>query len=321
MLVPGALASVVRDAKSLIVVPSGSLYLLAFESLVTRDPATWPPLHPRYLVDDVPGGISYVPSASLLATVRGAAAAGSRRDPLVAFANPAYPAPSADERGAHAHGRGVTRGASLRDIPRIPGTDREARAVFAKLRRQPVAGRDLIEGDAATRDRVLALSDAGTLRRYRYLLFATHAVLPNEVDGVTLPSIVLAHPERGTAYGFLTVADILRLSLDADFVALSACNTGIEQPPSGDGISGLTRAFLYAGTPGISVTLWPVDDRAAPRITPPFFKLMNDGATPAAALRSAKLAMLRAPEAVFRHPYAWAPSVVFGDGDTAGARR
>ncbi len=76
----------------------------------------------------------------------------------------------------------------------------------------------------------------------------------------------------------------------------------------------MTRAFLYAGTPAISVTLWDVDDAAAPQITPPFFAAMAGTSSPAEALRRAKLAMLASPQARFRHPYAWGPSVIFGDG-------
>ena len=176
-------------------------------------------------------------------------------------------------------------------------------------------GSSLVDGDDATRQRLLDLNARDQLKTYQYLLFATHAVLPSEIQGLTQPAIVLAHPERGD--GLLTMADVFGLSLDADFVTLSACNTGVETGATdGEGVSGLTRAFLYAGSPAISVTLWEVDDAAAPRITPAFFAGMHAGkVTAAEALRRAKLAMLAAPEARFRHPYAWAPSVIFGDGD------
>jgi CHAT domain-containing protein len=137
-------------------------------------------------------------------------------------------------------------------------------------------------------------------------------VLPNEVSGVQQPALVLAHPERD---GFLTMGDVLGLSLDADFVALSACNTGAGAAASGEGVSGMTRAFIYAGTPAISVTLWDVDDRAAPQITPAFFAGMDAGMPPADALRHAKLTQLASPSALLRHPYAWGPAVIFGDGD------
>ena len=182
----------------------------------------------------------------------------------------------------------------------------EAAAVRDALR-----GGTLIVGEDASKAHLFALNDERKLANYRYVLFATHAVLPYEVNGLDQPALVLAHPDRD---GFVTMADVFGLALDADFVALSACSTAAGARDPGDGISGMTRAFLYAGTPAISVTLWAVDDKAAPQIMPRFFGEMSAGASPAAALRRAKLAMLQSEDARFRHPYAWAPTVIFGDG-------
>ena len=81
----------------------------------------------------------------------------------------------------------------------------------------------------------------------------------------------------------------------------------------------MTRAFLYAGTPAISVTLWEVDDQVAPQITPAFFAGMGGGLSATDALRQAKLKLLHSPNAPFRHPYAWAPTVIFGDGSNSRA--
>jgi CHAT domain-containing protein len=275
------------------------------------------------VLEDLP--VSYIPSVTLLSVVRASyAQPAAGRKTLLAIANPAFGAPPASgarglagyadlqltaERSAFASAPGA---ASVADtvFPALPGTQVEADAVRTTLG-APAAS--LLSGEAATRHNVLDLNAARALETYRYLLFATHAVLPSEIVGLAQPAIVLAHPERGD--GLLTMADVFGLSLDADFVTLSACNTGVATPGSGgEGVSGLTRAFLYAGTPAISVTLWEVDDAAAPRITPPFFAAMRAGASPAEALRRAKLALLASPEARFRHPYAWAPSVIFGDG-------
>jgi len=322
LLVPDAAAAAIAQARSLIVVPSGSLYGLAFETLVTTDPASVP--RPHYLIEDLP--VSYMPSASLLSVVResyGVPSAG--RSPLLAFANPTFGTAPDEARppstvaalqlaAARSAFRGDSGAAPLGDtvFPSLPGTQTEADAVRTALGAAPAS---LVTGEAATRQRVLDLSDDKQLANYRYVLFATHAVLPSEVQGLTQPAIVLAHPERGD--GLLTMGDVFGLSLDADFVTLSACSTGVaSSDASGESISGLTRAFLYAGTPAISVTLWEVDDAAAPQITPPFFAAMHAGQLSAAeALRRAKLAMLASPQARFRHPYAWGPSVIFGDGD------
>ena len=325
VLVPGVAARALARAASVIVVPSGSLYGLAFETLVTRPPGG--AARPHYLIDDAP--VSYVPSASLLAVVR---AAQSRPDParapLLAFANPAFGVASQAQLRSPASVADLqlvaVRSALVRDaapdlsgavFPGLPGTQTEADAVRKQL---DAPDSSVVSGEDATRAHLLALDADAKLATFRYLLFATHAVLPGEISGVAQPAIVLAHPERGD--GLLTMADVFGLSLDADFVALSACNTGVAaDDASGEGVSGLTRAFLFAGTPAISVTLWQVDDAAAPRLTPPFFAGMNAGLSPAEALRRAKRAMLAAPQARFRHPYAWAPSVVFGDGDRVGA--
>ena len=323
MLVPPAAVAALARARSVVVVPSGSLFRVAFETLVVDDPAT----APHYLIQDV--ALSYIPSASLLALVRNAyARAPAGRNPLLAFANPAFgaaPPPGASDtargvsyadlqlqavRSTFNDGTAVSSSDAV--FPALPGTQVEADAVRTALGATPAS---LFDGDAATRARLFELNADQVLKTYQYVLFATHAVLPGDIKGLTQPAIVLAHPERGD--GLLTMADVFGLSLDADFVMLSACNTGVETAATnGDGISGLTRAFLYAGTPAISVTLWEVDDAAAPQITPSFFEGMHArGLTPAESLRQAKLALLKSPEARFRHPYAWAPGVIFGDGD------
>lgn len=324
MLVPETARAALAHARSAIVVPSGALYRLAFETLVSREPEAVGA--PHYLIEDVP--LSYVPSASLLAVVRGSYGRRSAgRTPLLAFANPDFGAspPSLATGGAKpqaalaglqfeavraAFGDARASGGASA-FPVLPGTQTEADAVRAAL---GADGASVMTGAEASRSRLFDLNARDRLKTYRYILFATHAVLPGEVKGLVQPAIVLAHPELGD--GFLTMADVFGLSLDADFVALSACKTGIDVAGAfDDGISGLTRAFLYAGTPAISVTLWEVDDAAAPRITPPFFAAMHDGMSPAQALRRAKLAMLESPQARFRHPFAWGPSVIFGDGD------
>ncbi len=290
--------------KKLIVVPTGPLYDFPFEALVTS--AT--PTISHYLIEDY--SISYIPSASLLSVVRESGPPHGQRLPLLAFADPTY------DTGAEAPMRGATfetlKYGALRDAAGgafhdLPGAKIEAAGVQAALR-----GGTVITGDDATKARLLAIDAAGQLSQYRYVLFATHAVLPHEVIGVVQPALVMAHPYPDD---FVTSDDVLGLSLDADFVALSACNTGEGPRNPGEGISGMTRAFLYAGTPAISVTLWDVDDAAAAILTPAFFAGMSGRAPASDALRAAKLKLLRSADPALMHPYAWAPTVIFGDGN------
>jgi CHAT domain-containing protein len=317
-VMPPAVAVGVAAAKSIIVVQSGSLYQVPFGALVSRDPARTAG-RAHYLVEDA--AISYAPSASLFAVVaRSYAGRHAAAHPLLAFANPAFSQSSAPrDLQLDAMRSALLRGSSGNALPGfapLPGTATEAEGVRKAL---DAPADSVVAGDAATRQRVRAMDAAGSLKTFRYVLFATHAIIPGRIAGLTQPAIVLAHPEQGD--GFLTMADVFALSLNADFVALSACDTGVVANPRGDGISGLTRAFLYAGTPAVSVTLWQVDDAAAPRITPPFFAAMSAGQSAAEALRAAQTAMIGAREARYRHPFAWAPYVIFGDGDLAGAAR
>jgi CHAT domain-containing protein/tetratricopeptide (TPR) repeat protein len=325
-LVPPAARASVEAGSHLLVVPTGPLYQLAFEALVTRDPASEP--EPHFLIED--RAVSYLSSASLLAVLRAAEAARrAPRYPVVAFADPAYAQPgqaSADEdRSAVAKLQTNVLASYFgpRDyFPELPGSETEAKAVVAALD-APADSRPLYEGEDASRDNVLQLQAADCdkapcLRDYRYLLFATHAVLPDQVEGLAQPSLVLAHPESGA--GFLTMGDVLGLSLDADVVSLSACNTGRGTASHGDGVRGLTQAFMYAGTPVVSVTLWDLSDLAAAHLTPAFYAGLKAGKSPAEALRDAKLALLHGDDAILRFPYFWASTVIFGDGGMAAER-
>ncbi|HME81242.1 MAG TPA: CHAT domain-containing protein [Candidatus Eremiobacteraceae bacterium] len=322
VLVPKSIAPTVGRARALVIVPTGSLYDLPFEMLVTQDPAHGAG-RPHYLVQQ--HAISYIPSASLLGAVR--ASMQARReaaDPLLALARPAIgnavvAVASADtDTYATEQTRAMRAvvGDSSQDLaaafPDLPGSQVEADDVRQVL--NAPAG-SILTGEDASRAKVLALNGTGQLKDYRYLLFATHAVLPDQIQGLTQPALVLAHPENGD--GFLTMADIFGLTLDADFVTLSACNTGAGPHAAGEGISGLTRAFLFAGTPAMSVTLWEVDDQVAPKLTPAFFSSLNAGKSPAESLRQAKLTLINDSDPRFAHPFSWAPTVVFGDGDTA----
>ena len=160
---------------------------------------------------------------------------------------------------------------------------------------------------------MLSLSASNALRTYRYVLFATHAILPDEDRGWREPALILAHPERGD--GFLTMADVLGLTLDADVISLSACQTGDGVYTRGDGVRGLTQAFMYAGTPVVSVTLWELNDVSAPKITAAFYAALKNGESAANALRDAKLALLHGKRELLRDPYFWSPVVIFGDGN------
>ncbi|MFQ5875316.1 MAG: CHAT domain-containing protein [Dehalococcoidia bacterium] len=171
--------------------------------------------------------------------------------------------------------------------------------------------------ERATVERVQELD----LSRYRILHFATHGVLGDEVGLTTQPALVLSQiGEKGKHGGLLQFADILDLNLNADLVVLSACSTGLGRLRQGEGIVGLTRAFLYAGASSVVVSLWKVEDQSTSLLMEHFYERLKQGESEAEALRQAKLDVMRSTvelKAIGMHqslasPFYWAPFVLVG---------
>jgi len=136
------------------------------------------------------------------------------------------------------------------------------------------------------------------------LHFATHGLVS---DREPLASSLLLAAGEGED-GYLRADEILGLRLHADLVVLSGCSTGLGEV-TGEGILGLTRAFLYAGTPSIVVSLWDVSDRATAFLMDRFYAALRSGAGKARALRTAELAARRR----FHRPELWAGFVLVGE--------
>lgn len=318
LLIPSWAASALEGRSTLLVVPTGALYALPFEALSEIAPNG----ETRYLIEA--RNVAYLSSASLLKTLRdgGATDIAARRQPLLAFADPTFELPPAMEPregdlGANRAARIC--GATEAQFAPLPETRKEALSITRLLRAQKS---DIHLGEAASRQRLLQLNDSVGLDRYQYLLFATHGVLPEQVGILNQPALVLADPEPfapdDAAYqerrGFLTLGDVFELRLDADLVALTACNSGRGEYIRGEGVMALTRAFMYAGSRAVAVTLWSVESESAQRLSVELFRHLSTGASAAEALRQAKIAMLRGELGEkLRHPYFWAPLVLFGE--------
>jgi TPR repeat protein/CHAT domain-containing protein/tetratricopeptide (TPR) repeat protein len=164
-----------------------------------------------------------------------------------------------------------------------------------------------------------AAIESADLGSYRIIHFATHALVADQLAGVIEPSLVLTPPESATAEddGLLAASEIAKLRLNADLVILSACNTAAGDKMGAEALSGLARAFFYAGTRSLLVSHWSVPSQTTVKLmTGTFAELANDASIgPAEALRRAEMAMLdpkNPPE--FAHPTLWAPFVVVGEG-------
>jgi CHAT domain-containing protein len=159
------------------------------------------------------------------------------------------------------------------------------------------------------------------------IAFATHGLVPGDIDGLTQPALALSAPEVAGSEGdgLLTMEEVLALKLDADWVLLSACNTAAGEDGGAEALSGLGRAFFFAGSRALLVSSWPVETVSARILTSATLEryVKNPGIARAEALRQAMLAMIDGGEArgpdgktafSYAHPLFWAPFSLVGDG-------
>src|SRR5262245_19545194 len=337
-----------RAAKTLIVVTNGGLGLLPLGLLPTE------PSQVAAKVDGEPYFASYrkvawlahthatvaLPSAGALRTLRNVALPPSKRAQIVGFGDPYFSAEQAAQaaapdaaamaaaamRGARVKlrasvGTEQLRSASLAALPRLEDTGDELKAIASALQADP--SKVLYLGKDANEKIVKAMD----LSRYRIVAFATHGLVPGDLDGLTQPTLALTAPEVADidGDGLLTVDEILGLRLNAEWVVLSACNTAAGAGAGAEALSGLGRAFFYAGSRALLVTNWPVDSASARELVTGIFRRQADNPqlSRAEALRQAMLAVLQSSErknesgeTIYTpaHPLFWAPYSIMGDG-------
>jgi len=190
-------------------------------------------------------------------------------------------------------------------LPRLLSTRQEAKSILAAA----AAGQSL---QALDFDASRATATSPALAQYRIVHFATHGLLNSthpELSGLVLS---LVDQKGKPQNGFLGLQDIYNLNLPADLVVLSACETGLGQEIQGEGLVGMTRAFMYAGAPRVVASLWRVPDRATAELMKQFYAgMLGEGLRPAAALRKAQLTLSK--EKRWSAPYYWAGFTLQGE--------
>ena len=151
------------------------------------------------------------------------------------------------------------------------------------------------------------------------MAFSTHGLISGELTGLSEPALVLTPPQEGTEAddGLLTASEIAQLKLNADWVILSACNTASADKPGAEGLSGLARAFFYAGARALLVSHWPVESNAATQLTTTMFDELKTNPTigRSEALRRSMMKLAANDNTPhYSHPAFWAPFVVVGEG-------
>jgi tetratricopeptide (TPR) repeat protein/CHAT domain-containing protein len=328
--------------KDLLIVPSGPLTQLPFQVLVTKLPTSGDHRAAAWLARE--HAVTVLPAVSSLKALRRVGKPSIAPRPMIGFGNPLLDgakddAPRAKEARAKQHcpetsplriaahsgphrggvrveTRGLADVVYLKGQVPLPETADElcdvARAVKAD------AAHDIHLGSQATEREVKRLSDAGELAKYRMVHFATHGALAGELAKGQEPGLILTPPATATEEddGYLSASEIAALKLDADWVVLSACNTAAGGAANAEALSGLGRAFIYAGARSLLVSHWAVDSEATVKlITGAVREMANDPKVGRAeAMRRSMLALIEkgAPEEA--HPAFWAPFVVVGEG-------
>jgi tetratricopeptide (TPR) repeat protein len=290
--------------KRLLIVADGELHAIPFAALSEPGKADYTPLITQHEIVNLP-------SASAIAISR-QQVAGRTPAPktLAVLADPVYTADDPRLGG----GRAPTevpievqrnlRDLDLRSVARLPYTRQEADTILALV---PANQRTAVFDFDANYD----WATQSQLNQYRYIHFATHGFAnPSqpELSGILLS---LVNPQGGQQdKGILRLHDIFNLDLPAELVVLSACQTGLGADSNGEGLIGLTRGLMYAGTPRALVSLWNVNDEKTSILMAKFYRgILEEGLTPATSLRQAQIQMWQE----YRDPNLWAAFVLQGE--------
>ncbi len=326
-----------------LIAASGALSGLPFQALLAEQPAVGTPLRDMKWVASTTA-MTVLPSVPSLKTLRRQIRASQGTKPFLGIGNPILIGAAGDNTQASAAqacveataGRrqgtvaGIARPAAastflrggrvdlaeLRRLEPLPETRDELCAVARSLGANNV---DVLLGDKATETNVRRLDGSGALQAFRIVHFATHGLVPGELEGVAEPALVLTPPDKASEEddGLLTASEVAALRLDADWVILSACNTSAGDGPQAEAFSGLARAFFYAGARALLVSHWPVQSTAAVMLTTTALgELQRDpNLARAEALRRAMSGLIAdGQQPRNAHPQVWAPFVVVGGG-------
>ena len=210
--------------------------------------------------------------------------------------------------------RGGRGSSDFQGLPQLPDADEEVEAIAALFPEKTVR---LISGEQATETTFRKLD----LHDYRFISIATHALVAGEFDGLREPAIALVpgNPETSRSDGLLTASEVNQMTISADLVFLSACNTAAGDGGfSAPGLSGLTDSMLAAGATSVAATQWAVDSAATKSIAVETMRLVVGSREGAAyALQKAAALLRQSKGGLYAHPKYWAGFLIVGDGGRA----
>ncbi len=308
--------SELKGKTSLIILPDGVLGFLPFESLIDGEG--------KYLAETYE--IKYAQSMAVMNLINKRNYTG-RRKPLLAFGGAVYDriTYSADmvnsEKQLSVLGKKVYQKIASRSSARdayvslgiakwsnLPGTLSEVNEIS-----EIVKGASVFKGDEVTEDKIKELSSKGELSKYKVIHFAVHGLVVPEMPELSAVVLSQFKTESGED-GYLRMGEIAELKLNADFVNLSACETGLGKIYGGEGVVGLTQSFLIAGANGLSVSLWQVEDASTSKFMTGLYELTEKkGMSYSGAVTEMKRRFIRGDFGEsYKTPFYWAPFVYYG---------
>jgi len=272
-----------KNIKNIIFVPDDILHILPFETLITNTERN------DWLIEDYK--IAYAPSISSLReiTERKNSHRKKPRMDLLAFGDPDFGTLESDENGRDIF-QAFFSSRSL-EIDRISS--------LFKMKKRTVFRREEASEEQFKNNE---------LDNYKIIHFATHSIIDERRPNRS--SIVLALDKDPEEDGFLQMREVYNIKLNADLVTLSSCQTGLGELIRGEGIEGINRAFFYAGSSSIIMSLWPINDEASCQLMERFYIHLRSSNSIMDALRKAKLEMIDSD--VLSHPYYWAGFIASG---------
>ncbi len=275
----GSIEEQLKGKDELIIIPDGVLSFLPFETLIMPDG--------RYLIEKY--HIKYTQSLTVSEIVAKRHYSENRK-PLLAFGGAVYDELSyeTDIVKSEKHLEYITnetllslnRGQDVRkayaslelsEWKNLPSTLAEVKALQYLIKDS-----DIYTGKSVAEYLVKSLSDKGKLKNYKVLHFATHGLVVPEIPELSAIVLSLLKDENNNEDGYLTMKEIANLDINADFVNLSACETGLGKIYGGEGVVGLTQGFLVAGANGLSVSLWQVADESTMKFMIGVYKLVQE---------------------------------------------
>jgi len=276
--------------ENIIFVPDDILNYLPFETLITQVSSN------RWLICDYK--IAYVPSITAHYEIinRKRNNGHKRKYDLLAIGDPYYGQfenqSNGEDNGSDFH------------FERLKYSKTEIEKISSQLSSKKI--QTLVRKDASKKYLL-----AKEIDQFKIVHVAAHSKIDNKSPGHSY--IALSSIDDQEENGNLYTSEIYNLALNSDLVALSACQTGLGKLVRGEGIEGINRAFFYAGSSAVLMSLWPVNDQATFQLMDRFYYYLNNGKSIMNSLRQAKLELINSD--VLSHPFYWAGFIVSGKAD------